>query len=44
MKRGGRGVKGGLEGIRVERDFSASQAYDMISNYPQSVCVTQTAD
>lgn len=37
-------VKGGLEGIRAERDFSASQAYDMISNYPQSAHVTQTAD
>lgn len=37
-------VKGRLEGIRAERDFSASQAYDMISNYPQSARVTQTAD
>lgn len=41
---GRRRVKGGLEGIRAERDFSASQAYDMISNYPQSACVTQTTD
>lgn len=37
-------MKGGLEGIRAERDVSASQAYDMISNYPQSARVTQTAD